>query len=119
MKSKHDAIKEFNRAFNRYWRAEWMNAQERKFCSNEKHEELLHKLDAKWKKLIDLKVKLNKLDIIYNFDSDDSVFMPYEFNGWDWASVAVIRQNNYFSYYPERKDFLFMKSKRKHYTFNH
>lgn len=115
MKSKHDAIKEFNRAFNRFWRAEWMNAQERKFCSNEKYEGLLHKLDAKWKKLIELDVKLNKLEICAEMGHD---FQPYEFNGWDWVSLSTAKQCDYFYKFPCRKDFLFMKPQRKHYTFN-
>jgi len=115
MKSKHDAIKEFNRAFNRFWRAEWANAQEREFCSNEKYQELLHKLDAKWKKLIELKVELNKLEICCEFGNH---FQPYEFNGWDWVSLATVKQCDYFYKFPYRKDFLFLKSKRKHYTFN-
>ena len=113
MKSKHDAIKEFNRAFNRYWRAEWTNAQEHEFCSNEKYEALLHKVDAKWKKLIELKVDLTKLETELG-----QHFQPYEFDGC-WLTMAVVRQSDYFYKFPYRKDFLFMKSKRKHDTSNH
>ena len=106
MKSKHDAIKEFNRAFNRYWRAEWINAQERELCSNAEYEKLYHKLVEKWNKLIDLKVDLHKL----NTEICDN-FQPYDDE--EWHSLAVTRQCNYFYKFPRRKDFLFMVNKRK------
>jgi len=116
MKSKHDAIKEFNCAFNRYWRAEWINAQHRKYLSNEKYEEFHHKLDSKWEKLIEMKVSPNECKIFDQFIAGDYPppwIADSKLQELYWLTLAVTKQCRYFYEFPHRKDFWFLRSKLK------
>jgi hypothetical protein len=109
MKSKHDALKEFSRAFNRYWRVEWCNAQRPKLCSDEKHDELYQKLDECFTTLIELKIDLSEIKI----EIWELAYVGNSIPSRDWYTLSVDRQYAYFQKFPYRKDFWFLKNKQQ------